>query len=158
MSKEEDLKKSSRLIRILSGLVIIMLFFIPFHLMYPQFFDFKPTPEVALTVPVENKVTEIEIDEDRIENGIHVKTGFVEAEGLMMVVNNCTSCHSSKIILQNRMNTEGWNATIKWMQETQNLWELGVNQEIIVNYLVTNYPVKNKGRRENLSGIEWYEL
>jgi hypothetical protein len=27
-----------------------------------------------------------------------------------------------------------------------------------VNYLVTNYPPKSKGRRENLSKIEWYAL
>jgi len=156
MSIEEDLQNSSRLIRMLSGLVIFMLFFIPFHLMYPHFFD--STPKLELTVPVKVKLSEIEIDEDRIENGIHVKTGFVEAEGLMTVVNNCTGCHSSKLILQNRMNSDGWNTTIKWMQENQNLWELGANQEVIVNYLVTNYPVKNKGRRENLSDIEWYEL
>ena len=97
-------------------------------------------------------------DENKIENGIHVRTGLVDAEGLMTVVNNCTNCHSSKIILQNRMNAERWNATIKWMQQTQNLWDLGKNQDVIVNYLVTNYPPKSKGRRENLSKIEWYAL
>ena len=43
------------------------------------------------------------------------------------------------------------------MQETQNLWDLGGNQEIIVKYLTTNYPYK-KGRRAILSNIEWYEL
>lgn len=102
-------------------------------------------------------VQEIE-DEDLIENGIHVRTGLVDAEGLMVVVNNCTNCHSAKIITQNRMTKERWNATIKWMQETQNLWDLGGNQEIIVNYLVTNYPPKSKGRRMSLTNIEWYEL
>jgi hypothetical protein len=56
------------------------------------------------------------------------------------------------------MSTERWNATIRWMQETQNLWDLGGNQEIIVNYLVTNYPPKSKGRRLVLSDIQWYEL
>jgi len=103
-------------------------------------------------------VLSIEEDEDRIENGIHVSTGFVEAEGLMEVVNNCTNCHSSKLVIQNRMNTERWNATIKWMQETQNLWDLGGNQEIIVNYLVTNYPAQEVGRRAGLTNIDWYEL
>jgi hypothetical protein len=44
------------------------------------------------------------------------------------------------------------------MQETQNLWDLGKNQEIIVNYLVKNYPPVAKGRRMALSEIEWYEL
>ncbi|NNJ54771.1 MAG: monoheme cytochrome C [Bacteroidia bacterium] len=95
---------------------------------------------------------------DKIENGIHVRTGLVDAEGLMTVVSNCTSCHSAKIIIQNRMTAERWNETIKWMQETQNLWDLGKNQEIIVNYLVANYPVKKKGRRMKLENIEWYEL
>jgi hypothetical protein len=58
----------------------------------------------------------------------------------MTVVNNCTNCHSVKLVAQNRMNAERWNASIKWMQQTQNLWNFGDNQEIIVNYLVTNYP------------------
>jgi hypothetical protein len=158
MSKEEDfqkyLKKVTGLIRLSFGLIIFMLIFLPFYLLVPSFFEFKPQTEITLKTI---KVTE-EIDEDRIENGIHVRTGLIDAEGLMTVVHNCTNCHSSKIILQNRMSTEGWNTTIKWMQETQNLWDLGENKEIIVNYLVANYPLKDKGRRENLSGIDWYEL
>ena len=97
-------------------------------------------------------------DEDKIENGIHLRTGLKDAEGLMTVVNNCTNCHSSKLIIQNRMSTESWNATIKWMQKTQNLWDLGKNQEVIVNYLVTNYPVNAKGRRMILKDIDWYTL
>ena len=113
------------------------------------------------------KVTEVEPeyvavqeldDFDKIENGIHMRTGLIEADGLMAVVNNCTNCHSAKLVTQNRMNEERWIATIRWMQETQNLWDLGNNEAIIVNYLVTNYPPKNKGRREILSDIEWYEL
>ena len=101
---------------------------------------------------------ETEDDFDKIENGIHVRTGFKDAEGLMTVVNNCTNCHSAQLVIQNRMNEERWIATIRWMQETQNLWDLGKNEEIIVNYLVTNYPPKKKGRREILSNIDWYEL
>lgn len=99
-----------------------------------------------------------EVDEDRIENGIHVRTGLVVADGYMEVVNNCTACHSAKLVTQNRMNAERWAATIDWMQETQNLWDLGRNEEIIINYLVTNYPPKKVGRRATLTNIEWYEL
>lgn len=99
-----------------------------------------------------------EIDEDRIENGIHIRTGFVDDEGLMTVVNNCTNCHSAKLVIQNRMSKERWAATIKWMQKTQNLWDLGANEAIIVNYLAKNYAPNEKGRRENLSQVEWYEL
>lgn len=94
----------------------------------------------------------------QIENGIHVPTGLKDGEGLMTVVANCTACHSAQLIIQNRMDEERWNATIRWMQETQNLWELGDQQEVIVNYLVENYPVNSKGRRGKLENIEWYEL
>ncbi len=97
------------------------------------------------------------VDEDLIVDGIHIRTGFVESEGLMTVVNNCTTCHSSKLVIQNRMNADRWNATIKWMQQTQNLWELGPNQKIIVDYLVKNYPPIKVGRRASLTNIKWYE-
>ncbi|PIB38945.1 monoheme cytochrome C [Maribacter sp. 4G9] len=95
---------------------------------------------------------------DLIVNGIHVRTGLVEGEGLTEVITNCTTCHSSKLIIQNRMGTEQWNATIRWMQETQGLWDLGENQDIIVDYLTTNYPTFKKGRRAALTDIEWYPL
>ena len=104
------------------------------------------------------EVPEEEDDFDKIENGIHVRTGLKEGTGLMEVVNNCTNCHSAQLVIQNRMNEERWLATIRWMQETQNLWDLGKNEEIIIQYLVSNYPPKKKGRRANLENIEWYEL
>lgn len=96
--------------------------------------------------------------EGKIENGIHVSTGFIAKDGYKTVIQNCTSCHSSQLVIQNRMNKDRWNATIKWMQETQNLRELGDSQNIIVNYLVSNYPPVKKGRRANLDNIEWYDL
>ncbi len=111
----------------------------------------QPEVEEYAEIPEED-------DFDKIENGIHLRTGLIEAEGLMEVVNNCTNCHSALLITQNRMNKERWIATIRWMQETQNLWDLGKNEEIIVNYLVENYPPTKKGRRANLENIEWYEL
>ena len=103
----------------------------------------------------------MEIDEedfDKIENGIQLRNGFVEGEGLMTVVNNCTNCHSAKLVTQNRMSKERWRATIRWMQETQNLWDLGKNEEIIVDYLATYYAPTEKGRRQNLENIDWYLL
>ncbi len=128
---------------ILSAAVLIAL------ILRPGFFTEQPSSAIAETEP---------IDRDLIENGIHVRTGLIDAEGLMTVVNNCTNCHSAKLLTQNRMSADRWNETILWMQQTQNLWELGSNQEVIVNYLVTNYPPKKKGRRMILSDIEWYEL
>lgn len=95
---------------------------------------------------------------DKIENGIHIRTGLKDGEGLMTVIGNCTSCHSAKLLTQNRMTAERWVETIRWMQEKQGLWDLGENEAVIVNYLVTNYPYKKKGRRQQLENIEWYEL
>jgi len=95
---------------------------------------------------------------DKVENGIHVKTGLIAKDGYQTVVSNCTACHSAKLVMQNRMNEARWNSTIKWMQETQNLWDLGDNQKIIVDYLVKNYPIEKVGRRHALNNINWYDL
>jgi hypothetical protein len=153
---DEDLlraliKKVHRLMMLLFALFVITGGSLLYYMSNPSFFDFKSEPETVISEP-------IEIDEDRIENGIHVRTGLIDAEGLMLVVNNCTNCHSAKLVTQNRMTAERWNATIKWMQETQNLWDLGRNQEVIVDYLVTNYPPKSIGRRSVITNIDWYEL
>jgi hypothetical protein len=139
------------------GIIFTMFLLIGGFLVYlmvdPGLTAFRPEPETAAVVaPVE------EDDFDKIENGVHLRTGFVEGEGLMTVVNNCTNCHSAKLVTQNRMNAEGWRATIKWMQETQNLWDLGKNEDIIVNYLATYYAPGEKGRRQNLENIQWYVL
>ena len=155
MSKEEDFRASLKALYRYMVLVFALFIFtggtLVYYMINPSAFDFSSKSETVIVTP-------IEIDEDLIENGVHVRTGLVDAEGLMTVVYNCTNCHSAKLVTQNRMNTEGWNTTIKWMQETQNLWDLGGNQEIIVNYLVTNYPPQKKGRRMVLKDIVWYEL
>ncbi|WP_257212866.1 monoheme cytochrome C [Maribacter sp. 4U21] len=95
---------------------------------------------------------------DMVKDGIHVRTGLKASDGYMTVVNNCTNCHSAKLVIQNRMNEDRWRATIKWMQKTQNLWELGENEQIIIDYLVLNYPPELKGRRSNLDNVDWYVL
>ncbi len=115
--------------------------------------------DTAIDENGENQYTTFSDDDpDRIEKGIHVRTGLTDAPGLQETVNNCTSCHSAKLVIQNRMSAERWHATIRWMQETQNLWPLGDNEDIIVDYLTTNYPPKKKGRRETLADVQWYEL
>jgi len=143
------LKKAERLAYTAAICLFISLGLLYFRVYDPEFNLFKL-----------NANTEIAeyVDEDLIVDGIHIRTGFLEDEGLMTVVNNCTTCHSSKLVIQNRMNKIRWNATIEWMQKTQNLWELGPNQKIIVDYLVKNYPPVEKGRRQSLLNIKWYEL
>lgn len=86
------------------------------------------------------------------------QSGFINDEGVSGVIQNCTQCHSAKLVTQNRMSKEGWEATIIWMQETQNLWDLGANHGKIVAYLAKNYGPERKGRRQNLTNEDWYEL
>jgi len=154
MNKGEEFKKSVKILYhlMMAGFCLFMMVgvLMTYYVFDPNFSAFKDRTETATSLK--------EVNEDIIENGIHVETGFVDAEGLMTVINNCTNCHSAKLVTQNRMSKEHWNATIRWMQETQNLWDLGLNQEIIVNYLVTNYPVEDTGRREKLTNITWYDL
>ena len=133
------------------GVLVIALVYLIKNPDVSLFKSSEPNSEIV-AVPVK------EDDFDKVENGIHVRTGFVEAPGMMETVQNCTNCHSAKLVIQNRMNKERWKSTIKWMQETQNLWDLGKNEDIIIDYLVTNYPPQKKGRREVLSNIDWYEL
>jgi hypothetical protein len=142
------LKKAERLAYLALTALILSLGLLYFKVYDPTFSMLKNNSE---------SLTEI-VDEDQIVDGIHVRTGFVDDKGLMTVVNNCTNCHSAQLAIQNRMNADRWNATIKWMQETQGLWPLRENQKIIVDYLVKNYPPIEKGRRAGLSNIQWYEL
>jgi hypothetical protein len=151
---EQSARAISRMMGIIFAMFMVVGAFLVYMMIDPTFSAFRPAPEIAAVVPE----MESEDDFDKIENGIHVRTGFVEGEGLMTVVNNCTNCHSAKLVTQNRMNEEGWKATIKWMQETQNLWDLGKNEDIIVKYLATYYAPEKKGRRQNLANIEWYVL
>lgn len=149
----QQLQQVSRLMSGIMILFFIMAGVVVYLLVDPELSAFSKKEKVTYVDLVQE-----EEDYDKIENGIHVRTGLKDGDGLMTVVNNCTNCHSALLVTQNRMTAERWRTTIKWMQETQNLWDLGKNEEIIINYLVTNYPPQKKGRRMNLENIDWYVL
>jgi hypothetical protein len=141
------------------GLVIALLLILSVGVLY--FFYVEYPTEIMDKAPDNISLGEEVLKADNpnaIVEGIHVRTGLMEAEGLMTVVNNCTTCHSAQLVTQNRMGKAQWEATIRWMQKEQGLWELGDNEEIIINYLTTNYPVLKKGRRQALTAIDWYNL
>lgn len=97
---------------------------------------------------------------DLVENGIHVKTGLKDDVNLGVVISSCTSCHSAKLISQNKATREGWKNMIVWMQATQGLNDLGDNEPLILDYLAKHYAPKEVGRRQNLNveEIKWYVL
>lgn len=94
----------------------------------------------------------------KIENGVHTKTGLIADTHYKLVIQNCTSCHSAKLITQNRAERTGWKNMIRWMQAEQKLWDLGENESKILDYLAKNYAPENKGRRPMLTDIDWYQL
>lgn len=86
------------------------------------------------------------------------ETGLVIGPGFNLVKANCLGCHSSKLITQNRASRTTWKETILWMQQTQNLWDLGENEPKILDYLSEHYAPGQAGRRLPLQQVEWYEL
>lgn len=154
MSEKEKNKLANELITLakyIAYLAIMLcfcsLFFIIFALNDYKF-DIKET-KVSTNVPI--------LPKDKIINGKDSATGFIVDKGWEVVKTNCTNCHSSKLITSNKMTADGWIRTIRWMQEKQNLWNLGENEKIIVDYLSKNYAPTQTGRRKQLK-VEWYEL
>tara|TARA_B100000686_G_scaffold350279_1_gene445811 strand:+ start:4341 stop:4730 length:390 start_codon:yes stop_codon:yes gene_type:complete len=83
------------------------------------------------------------------------KTNLQTGKGMNLVLDNCTSCHSAAIIVQNRMSRSDWNKTITWMQEEQGLWELALDdRNKILDYLATHQgktekPTKTSKNAQN---------
>ena len=152
-----DEKKFIRIFQSIFRIISVLLFATAMLIVGGVYYHLDP--ELLLFVPKkEITASSVQPDYDLIENGIHVRTGLIAGDNVMLVVQNCTSCHSAKMITQNRATKEGWLSMIKWMQQTQNLWDLGANEEKIINYLAANYSPQKKGRRARLKNIEWYEL
>ena len=77
--------------------------------------------------------------------------GLQPGDGRDLVLETCTGCHSTAIILQNRMPRKSWDETITWMQEKQGLQEL--NSETrngILDYLEKNQGLSNSDDNKKL--------
>lgn len=78
-------------------------------------------------------------------------TGLVMAEGWETVRSNCTACHSANLVTQNSGTRNHWEYLIRWMQETQGLWEFQPEtEETILDYLAEYYGPKEDTRRPAL--------
>ncbi|MDQ4140532.1 MAG: monoheme cytochrome C, partial [Bacteroidota bacterium] len=91
-----------------------------------------------------------------LKDSVDAKTGLIIAPGFAVVSTTCVRCHSPKLITEKRATREGWLATIRWMQQTQGLWDLGKDEPVLLDYLAKNNPLKNEGRRPPLKTPEWY--
>jgi len=85
------------------------------------------------------------------ETELDPATGLKMSGDWELVRTNCVSCHSAKLITQQR-GTEGqWLNVIRWMQKTQNLWQFDKDTETrIVGYLAANYPPQADRRRASI--------
>ena len=62
--------------------------------------------------------------------------GLPLGKGVKLVLDNCTVCHSTDIILQNHMSRKNWNKTITLMQQKRGMAKLKKqDQKIILDYL-----------------------
>lgn len=79
-------------------------------------------------------------------------SGFIVDENYQLVVQNCTACHSGKLVTQMRGSREVWESLIRWMQATQNLWPLPpATESAILDYLAKHYaPAATVFRRKPL--------
>lgn len=92
---------------------------------------------------------------------IDPESGLIDGPNLMMVKAQCTSCHSTKLIMQHRFTRAGWTERIRWMQKYHKLWDLGETEKPVLDYLSTHYgpsPAKAQGRRAPLQTVKWYSL
>jgi len=164
MSNPNHKKIWLNLFNLLLGTVKMMVFGICLVMLYTLFgdsFAFNIKDKAVLTTRQSSRQSSIdEEDWDRVENGIHVTSGLIYADNFDIVRANCTACHSGKLVAQNRATREGWEQMIRWMQATQGLWDLGVNEPKILDYLATHYAPKEVGRRQNIdiAAVEWYIL
>lgn len=85
-------------------------------------------------------------------NRVDAASGLIVAPGWELVNAHCGGCHSHRLVTSQRGDATFWRTTIRWMQRTQNLWDIPPEQETqIVSYLQSNYNESDWGRRPPLA-------
>lgn len=151
------LNELRRLIRVVTGVLVIIVVTTLLMLwkQHDGSFGFAGRqPQAIDTAKIEAEVI------DAVVDGVHTINGLADGVGYLEVLTNCTGCHSAQLVTQNRGDRARWEQIIRWMQETQGLWNLGEKEPVILDYLATYYPPEEINRRTNLDpeAIEWYVL
>jgi mono/diheme cytochrome c family protein len=78
-------------------------------------------------------------------------SGLVIDAGWELVRGHCSACHSARLVIQNRGSRETWLSMIRWMQESQGLWQFDpATEATILDYLSRNYGPMASSRRAPL--------
>ncbi len=81
-----------------------------------------------------------------------VAAPLIQDAGAELVQAHCSACHSLQLITSQRGDRAFWLESIRWMQQTQNLWPIPAEQETqILDYLAKNYAGSGWGRRPPLA-------
>jgi hypothetical protein len=79
---------------------------------------------------------------------IDAASGLIKNPGWEQVRAHCGGCHSHALVTGQRADRNTWLDIIRWMQETQNLWQFQTAVETqILDYLAANYPPQPNRRR-----------
>ncbi len=82
---------------------------------------------------------------------IHEPTGLVKTPGWELARAHCGACHSHRLVTTQGGDQAFWLKTLRWMQNTQNLWPIPeADETALINYLARAYPSKEAGRRPPL--------
>ena len=83
-----------------------------------------------------------------LADGIDTDTGLVTARGWEDVRAHCGGCHAYHVVTNQRANRNAWRDMIRWMQRTQNLWQIPDQAETrILDYLADNYGPDEAARQ-----------
>lgn len=82
---------------------------------------------------------------------VDAATGLVIDRGWELVRANCIACHSLRLVTAQRATRQTWLDLIRWMQRTQNLWQLAAEDEAsMLDYLAKHYHPEPSRRRAAL--------
>ena len=64
-----------------------------------------------------------------------------------LIIQNCLSCHSLQLVVQNKKDRKGWLYTIQWMQKEHNLRKFTPKEENqILDYLEKYFSPKQNDK------------
>lgn len=85
---------------------------------------------------------------DEAAAGLDPATGLVIEPGWLHVRAHCGGCHSHALVTAQRGDRDTWLGIIRWMQATQNLWQLAPDVETeMLEYLASAYAPLPPRRR-----------
>ena len=152
------MKKYFQLISTILAIFITALFLLLAIWLYAAQVLPKIQKRNAESAAADEKWTQQQANAGLVKDGFDVATGLIADTHYQLVKKYCTRCHSPKLITQNHADRAEWKKIIVWMQNTQNLGNLGKDEALILDYLSKNYGYVKRARRQSLKNINWYFL